>query len=582
MRKAGLKCYLTLILVAAAFLLLMPLVSLAEEVTILYTGDTHAMLYPCDCPQQPSGGLARRSTLVRQIRKRAPEALLLDAGSFFAGGPLDEYTQNSQLDQERTLANIRAMELMNYTAACIGDAEFNFGEEFFKEIAANNEFPLLSCNIRLNKVHPFIIKQVGSLRIGIVGVSTPRVASKAAGVSPSAPREALKDAIKELKDNQVEVIILLSRLDHGQDLELIKEIPGIDVLITRYTQMSEGAAESQDSTIILRPAKQARSLGKLTLEIDQGLIKGYKDEKIELTKKYKDDSGILSILPECFRDNDCKKEANIGSCNNPGSESAECKFNPASKVKLWVIEPKRDELFDTEQTVTYFEGVFPGVSTSRLTYPQRKARDLVAELGIQTLPAFVFEEVIGEEAKFKNLRGKFEERGGFYLLKPEFSGVAYYINREKLKGIDLFISLYAKNSSGILEAVRSFTPEVHFLATQKNGKFQTATGSIETEEYLRGLCVKEYYPQNFWDYIICRAKNIGSSWWEECLGSEYDTSLIRDCAKSQEGRDLLKRNIQLNDELQVMFGPTFLMDNQQIFSISGAGSKEEFKRIFRR
>lgn len=557
--------------------------SFAEEITILYTGDTHAMLYPCDCPHERNGGLARRSTLVKQIRKQAPDALLLDSGSFFAGGPQDEYAQNSRLDKERTLANIRAMQLMGYTAACIGEDEFGFGKEFFTKFSDENKFPLVSCNVKLDKIHPFIIKQVGSVKVGIIGISAPRIARRVSGVSVSAPQEALRDTIKQLKDNQVGVIILLSRLDPGEDLELVKKVPGVDLLITRYNRMEKDLTAEESSTIILQPSWQARSLGKVTLEIEAGRITDVKSEDIELTKKFRDDPEIKSVLPQCFRDNDCKKKGSIASCGNPGTSDAKCEFTPAGEVKLWVIEPKRRELFNAAGSITYLEETFPGVTTSKLVYPQRQARKIVAELDIQTLPAFIFEKEIVEEPNFGALREKFVEGDEFLILKPEFSGVSYYINRKKISGgLDLFISLYNKYSSSILEATRSFDPQIHFLATELEGKFDSAGGTGEIEEYLRSLCVKAWCPNDFWDYIICRAKNINSSWWEECLSGECDVSRVRDCARSQEGRDLLSENIRLNSELQVMFGPTFLIDNQQIFSTSGPGSQEEFKKIFRR
>lgn len=113
----------------------------AEEVTILYTGSTHAMLYPCNCPFEPDGGVSRRATLIKQLRKDFPDALLLDSGSYFAAGLLDENTQNTQLDTQRTLINLKAMELMKYDGLSIGNDEFNFGKQFLLD------------NIRDKKLH---------------------------------------------------------------------------------------------------------------------------------------------------------------------------------------------------------------------------------------------------------------------------------------------------------------------------------------------------------------------------------------------------------------------------------------------
>ena len=126
----------------------------AKEITILYTGTTHAMLYPCSCPVEPDGGIARRAALIKELRRKYPNSLLLDPGSFFAGGLLDEYTLNTQLDTQRTKINLKALELMKYDALGIGPDEFNFGAEFLNENISSLNLKFLSCNIRAQKVSP--------------------------------------------------------------------------------------------------------------------------------------------------------------------------------------------------------------------------------------------------------------------------------------------------------------------------------------------------------------------------------------------------------------------------------------------
>src|SRR3990167_6921923 len=112
------------------------------------------MLYHCDCPREPDGGVARRAALVRELRTKYPGALLLDSGNFFAGGPYDNYSQNTQLDKERSLINLQAMALMRYDALALGEAEFNFGWDFFKENTAVFGPAILSCNFTKGKVLP--------------------------------------------------------------------------------------------------------------------------------------------------------------------------------------------------------------------------------------------------------------------------------------------------------------------------------------------------------------------------------------------------------------------------------------------
>jgi len=168
------------------------------------------------------------------------------------------------------------------------------------------------------------------------------------------------------------------------------------------------------------------------------------------------------------------------------------------------------------------------------------------------------------------------------LLKPQVSGVAYFINRQIKKGsLDLFFSIFDKDAAELLSVLREFNPNLHFLAVEKNLGFDAKNGSFEIEEYLRGVCVQKYYPQKFWDYLICRAKNISSSWWEDCL-NETDVLKIKTCARDSEGALLLKENIVLNKEVQVMFGLNYLLDNYQMFSSRGVPNKEELRKIIKK
>ena len=49
----------------------------AEELTILFTGETYSSLYPCHCPVAPMGGVARRSTKLNELRKQNTNILLV-------------------------------------------------------------------------------------------------------------------------------------------------------------------------------------------------------------------------------------------------------------------------------------------------------------------------------------------------------------------------------------------------------------------------------------------------------------------------------------------------------------------------
>jgi len=553
----------------------------AKEAVILYTGNTHAMLYPCSCPVERDGGIARRASLIKDIRKEYPDLLLLDCGSFTAGGGvLDEYAQNNILDAQRSELNLKAMELMGYDAVALSSDEFNFGKDFFLKNARKNNPAFLSANLDSDKVEPFILREVAGLKIAIIGLTDLAASQKSEGLPVKPVDSIVAGLISRLRGEGVQVVIVLSTLDIKESQELISKVKGIDILFTNRDLGHDKLPPKIGSTFIVRPSWQARKLGKLTLKAKGGKFLGCKDEKIRLSDKIIDDPDILAMLPRCYSDSNCKKEGLLGSCQNPGKLNAACLFVEPNKFKVTVISSRDCLVCNPRQTIDGLKKLFPGLDAEYLDLEQ--ARGLIKDFSIETLPAYIIGPQIQKEPLFESFKENLELKNGMYLLNARMGGLSFFLNRQPRKGsFDLFFSLFDGNTAGMLSIVKEFKPDLHFLAVEKDGGFETMLGQFETEEYLRAVCVQKYYPDKFWDYLACRAKNIGSSWWEDCLldGGLKD---IKVCAKGQQGALLLKQNIALNNELQISSGPGYLVDNRQIFSSAGIPDKEELKKLIKK
>ncbi|MDD4980308.1 MAG: hypothetical protein PHC54_03405 [Candidatus Omnitrophica bacterium] len=560
----------------------------AKEITLLYTGETHSMLYPCNCPKEPDGGIARRAALIKKLRKDNPNTLLLDSGGFIAGGLMDEYTQNVPLDMQRALVNLKSMEMMKYDALAVGDDEFNFGREFLEESAGRDKLPLVSCNISTSTTsgaketlfRPYLIKEFAGVKVGIIGVTGLTARQKAGGLDFTEPKAAVKEAVADLQKNNADIIILLSHQGEAEDLNLLKDTIGIDILIVGHNRAKEEPSTKIGRTLLLRPSWQGRRLGKLTLTLKENKITGHKVEELRLSDKISDDPQILSILPHCFSDNNCRQASRIGICQAAGTLKSYCQFSEVSKIPLSVIIPKQCRVCDTEGVIKNLKALFPGLSVSYLYYPGAKAAKLIKDFGINSLPVYLLGKEVRQEKGFDNLRENLEMKSDFYLLKPHFGGVSYFLKREKLKGkLDFFLSLYDKDAPQLLAVVKDFSPAIHFLVVEQKDNFDASKGAPEVEEALRSVCVQKYYPQGFWDYISCRSKNPSSSWWQDCLENSADTQKIKSCAQGPEGKTLLKENIRLNQELGIMFGPTYLLDNQEVFGSKTVPKKEDFQKL---
>ncbi|MDD5669498.1 MAG: hypothetical protein PHE58_05655, partial [Candidatus Omnitrophica bacterium] len=336
------------------------------------------------------------------------------------------------------------------------------------------------------------------------------------------------------------------------------------------------------NTYVLRPSWQGRRLGKAVVKVTGKKLVECAVEEVRVSDKIPDDKEVLSFLPQCFSDNACTKESMKGVCRNPGTMQSSCSFSRAKKIKVTVIRPRQCKTCDVNiQNVSrILKNHFPGMTMEFLSYPDSKSRKIISESGITHLPAYLLPKDVEGEPDFEIIRDKTDRKGNFFLLKPAISGLSYYLGRKKTAGkFDLFISLYDRSSADVLAVVRAFNPSIHFLAVEQKDGFEAAKGTWEIEDDLRAVCVQKYYPQYFWDYLTCRAKSIGSSWWEDCLPSPMDPGIIKKCARCDEGKGLLRANIALTQELKLMFGPAYLVDNQEIFMSQGAPNKDELKRV---
>lgn len=219
-----------------------------NRVTILHTNDTHSRIepFPASAPRYAGmGGASRRATLIRRIRSEFPESLLLDAGDVFQGTPyFNKY--NGALDFD-------VMTRMGYDAVTIGNHEFDNGVEGFEQVMDRARFPLVSSNYDFGttrmglRIHPFIIRQVAGVKIGIFGLGIafdglvlPHLHK---GVRYNDPVQVADDMVKTLKGyHRCDMVICLSHLGHRyrnparvSDQTVAQQVDGIDLIIGGHT-----------------------------------------------------------------------------------------------------------------------------------------------------------------------------------------------------------------------------------------------------------------------------------------------------------------------------------------------------------
>jgi 2',3'-cyclic-nucleotide 2'-phosphodiesterase (5'-nucleotidase family) len=162
------------------------------------------------------GGVARTATVIRKARSECTgdcQHVLLDAGDLFQGTPI------SNLSYGRPVMDY--YNRMGYTAAAIGNHEFDWGQDTLRARMRQAKFPFLSANIRFadGRDVPWIANDTilvkGKTKVGIIGIITPSTATSTlpanvSNLSFADPATVINTEAKVLRGRGADVIIVVA------------------------------------------------------------------------------------------------------------------------------------------------------------------------------------------------------------------------------------------------------------------------------------------------------------------------------------------------------------------------------------
>ena len=277
--------------------------------TILHTNDMHASFIgmgpstdytPFTLNDDTTrGGYARLASLIAErtaARSSEGPVLVLDAGDYSMGTAFSAATRE-------TGGELHLMGAMGYDATTFGNHEFDLGPAGLGSsigaavkagpipalLAANASFSGsdpslvgLQALTRKGVIRPYMVIERGGLRFGIFGVlgKEAMIYTSGGATNFSDPTIAAEEVVKILrKSEKVDVVIALShggvekgpdgRYDTGEDVQLARDVPGIDVVISghSHTELKE-AILVNGRTPVVQTGKESNNLGELVITLD--------------------------------------------------------------------------------------------------------------------------------------------------------------------------------------------------------------------------------------------------------------------------------------------------------------------------
>jgi len=303
------------LLFLSAIATLVPAMALAgerdpEPLTILWTGETHAMLSPCACPYRPEGGLARRAAAVAAERARGP-VLLLEAGGWAAGGIYDEYTEGAEVDRIRTRAALRAMIAMGYDAVALSDEELGDGGALLASADAKVA-PFVSANVRAKTpgkeapLRPWLLIERGGHRVGVVGLTTPGLEllspKAAARFDTSDPVSAARRAVRDARAEGAEIVVVLSPLGEDLSERIAREVEGVDLVLNAHRRSTGAAFFRAGGAVVAQFDFQGRGLCRARVSTVRGRRRVEVLDPARLGESVPDEPAVARIVADAGRE----------------------------------------------------------------------------------------------------------------------------------------------------------------------------------------------------------------------------------------------------------------------------------------
>lgn len=209
-----------------------------SKLIILHTNDSHGYALK----SKGHAGMDSLAQYKQDLLNQGYEVILLDAGDCIQGNVL----VNSNLGQ----AAVDYMNMVGYDAGCLGNHEFDYGQEVLRKRIHEWNHKALSCNIFYTATgKPFVMGSTvlkrTSGKIGVVGMTTPSTPTSSSpintvGLTFKAKEElykAVQTEIDKLKAAKCDLIVGVGHLGSTLDCfgsrseDVIKNTKGLDIFV---------------------------------------------------------------------------------------------------------------------------------------------------------------------------------------------------------------------------------------------------------------------------------------------------------------------------------------------------------------
>ncbi|MBD0372104.1 MAG: bifunctional metallophosphatase/5'-nucleotidase [Pyrinomonadaceae bacterium] len=296
-RKRRAALILSFLLLAAWSVLAQQNAAKQEErivrVTLLQVNDVYRFT-PAD--RGTRGGLARVSTLRKQIMEKSPNTLFLLSGDTISPSVESLTYKGAQM--------IDAWNAIGLDYSVFGNHEFDFGPEVLKERMKESHFGWLGANVIDKKTGktfadtpPYVVREFEGVKIGIIGLVLPETKTTSRpgpDVEFLSPCDVARVLVPEMRSRGVNIVVGLTHLTMREDKELAR-CADFDVIIGGHEHTLLESLSIR--TPIFKMTSDAREMARIQLNIyaGSGKLESIDWEAIPVTNAIADDPAFSPV-----------------------------------------------------------------------------------------------------------------------------------------------------------------------------------------------------------------------------------------------------------------------------------------------
>ena len=242
-----------------------------RHLILLYTNDEHGWMDA----YQNTGGAADLMYKWR-TREKYDESderfIILSGGDMWTGPALSTATRGESM--------IDVMNAMGYSAAALGNHEFDYELENLQARAAQANFPFLSANLSYREdgsfpefADPYVILDTNGLRVGILGLTTKetKIDTKPEAIADlefGEYNETIETYVPRMREEGADLILLISHLCAGDTGKLAPLAAEHDIAVIGGGHCHREINEVADGTRIVESGYFMRGYTRLDLLFD--------------------------------------------------------------------------------------------------------------------------------------------------------------------------------------------------------------------------------------------------------------------------------------------------------------------------